>query len=147
MCKYDIEFVELCLRNIVVRQPRGALHLANDWVERAVSALRRTEIPQTYVWLRSETFQQCRRQSRLADTSLARQENHLALADLCLRPAPQQQFEFFFSSDKLGQAARVHRLEPALHRTRAQRRPSTYRTGDALEVPCSEALKLKEAAE
>ena len=31
------------------------------------------------------------------------------------RPAPQQQFEFFFPPDELSQAARVHSLEAAFH--------------------------------
>ena len=34
-------------------------------------------------------------------------KHYLAFAGLCLRPAPQQQFEFFFPPDKVGQAARV----------------------------------------
>jgi hypothetical protein len=41
----------------------------------------------------------------------------LAFAAFCFRPAPQQQFEFFFPTDKLGQPARVESLEPALRRT------------------------------
>jgi hypothetical protein len=50
---------------------------------------------------------------RLNDTCLARQEDYLAFAGLRLRPSPQQQFEFFFPTYKLGQSARVQRLEAA----------------------------------
>ena len=35
-----IEFVELCLRGVVVREPSGALHLADDRIKRAVGVLR-----------------------------------------------------------------------------------------------------------
>ena len=44
---------------------------------------------------------------------LAGEQHYLAFAGLCLRPAPQQQFEFFFPPDKLRQAARVQSLEAA----------------------------------
>jgi hypothetical protein len=38
----------------------------------------------------------------------------LTLAGLRLRPAPQQQFEFFFTPDKLSQSAGVEGLKTAL---------------------------------
>src|SRR6202040_1585589 len=98
---------------LVVRQARRTLHLANDRKKRTVGVLRRTEIPQARVRFRSDVFQQGRRQSGLAYTSLAGKEHHLTFASLCLRPAPQQKFEFFFPSNKLGQVARVESLEPA----------------------------------
>ena len=75
--------------------------------------LRRAEISQARVWLGSEAFQQRRRKSRFADAGLAGEQHYLAFAGLCLRPASQQQFEFFFPPDKLGQAARVQCLEAA----------------------------------
>ena len=96
-----------------MRKSGGALHLADDRIKRAVGVLRRAEIAQARVRLGSEAFQQRGRQSRLADTRLAGEQHHLAFAGLCLRPAPQQQFEFFFPPDKLGQAARVQSLEAA----------------------------------
>ena len=77
---------------------------------------------------------------------LTGEQHHLAFAGLCLRPAPQQQFEFFFPPDKLGQAARVQSLEAAFHRSRSQRRPGSHRPCDALEVLCSKVLKLEQIA-
>ena len=74
------------------------------------------------------------------------EQHHLTFAGLCLRPAPQQQFEFFFAPDKLGQAARVQSLEAALHRSWSQRRPGSHRPRDALEVLCSKVLKLEQIA-
>jgi hypothetical protein len=65
------------------------------------------------VWFIREAFQQCRRQSRLADARLARKKHYLAFAGLYLRPATQQNFDFLFSADKLSQTARVHGLEAA----------------------------------
>ena len=43
-------------------------------------------------------------------------KHHLTFAGLCLRPAPQQQFEFFLPTDEGGQSARVQRLKAALNR-------------------------------
>jgi hypothetical protein len=43
----------------------------------------------------------------------SREQHHLAFADLCLRPAPQQQFEFFFAPNEVRQAGRVKSLEAA----------------------------------
>ena len=71
----------------------------------------------------------------------------MAFATLCLRPAPKQEFDFFFPTDKLGQSARVQRLEAAFNRNRPQRRPVPCRLGDALEAPVPEVLKLEEIAE
>ena len=67
--------------------------------------------------LGSEAFQQRGSQSRFANTCLTGQQHHLAFAGLRFRPAPQQQFEFFLPTDKVGQTARVERLEAALDRS------------------------------
>ena len=130
-----------------MRQSGGTLHLVDDRIKRAVGVLRRAEIAQTCVRLVGEAFQQCGREPRFADPGLAGQEHHLAFAGLCPGPAPQQQFEFFFAPDEGGQAAAMQRLEPALHRTRPQRRPGARRPGDALEVLWSEVLQFEQIAE
>ena len=108
-----IELVELRLRGVVVRKSGGAFHLTDDRIEGAVGVLRRAEVAQARVRFGGEAFQQRRRKPRFADAGLAGEQHHLAFAGLCLRPAPQQQFKFFFPPDKLGQAARVQRLEAA----------------------------------
>ena len=91
----------------------GALDLADSRIQCAVSVLWRAEIAQARMWLASKPFQQRRSQSGFANAGFAGEQHHLPLAGLCFRPAPQQQFEFFFSSDKLRQAARVESLEAA----------------------------------
>ena len=55
----------------------GALHLANDRKECAVSVLRRAEVRQTSMRFGSETFQERSRQSRSANSRLTRQQHHL----------------------------------------------------------------------
>ena len=145
--EHRIELVELRLRGVVVRQSGGTFHLADDRIKRAVGVLRRAEIAQARVRLGGEAFQQRGREPRFADTGLAGKEHHLAFAGLCSRPAPQQQFEFFFSPDEGGQAARVQGLEAAFRRTRPQRRPGPHRPGDALEVLGPEVLQLEQIAE
>ena len=127
-----IEFVELRLRRVVVRESGGALHLADDWIERAVGVLRGAEVAQPRVWLRSETFQQRRRQSRLAYARLTGEQDHLAFTGLRFRPAAQQQFEFFVSPNKSGEAARVQRLEAAF--TEPGRSAAQPRTGPAMPL-------------
>ena len=121
--QHRVELVELRLRGVVVHKSGGAFHLADDRIKRAVGVLRRAEIAQARVRLAGEAFQQRRREPRLADTGLAGEQHHLTFAGLCLRPAPQQQFEFFFPTDERGQAARVQRLEAALHRSSAAAPP------------------------
>ena len=95
----------------------------------------------------SEAFQQRRCQSRLANTGLTGKKHHLTFTTPCSRPAPQQQFKFFFASDEVGQAASMHRPEAAFRRTRPQGREGTYRPGDALEVLGREVLKLEQITE
>ena len=109
--------------------------------------LRRAEVAQARVRLAGEALQKRSREPRFADTCLAREEHHLTFAGLCLRPASQQQFEFFLPPDERGQSARVQRLEAAFHRARPQRSPGSHRPSDALEVLCSEVLKLEQIAE
>jgi hypothetical protein len=93
-----------------------------------------------------EALQKRRREPRFADAGLAGQQHDLALTGLCLGPAPQQQFEFLFPPDEGGQTGRMQRLEAARHGTRAQRRPSPHRPGDALDVLRREVLKLEDVA-
>ena len=127
-----IELVELRLRGVVVRKSSGTLHLADDRIKRAVGVLRRAEVAQARVRLGSEAFQQRSRQSRLADARFTGEQHHLTFAGLRLRPAPQQQFEFFFPPDKLGQAARVQSLEAAFDRSSVAAPP---RLAPALRCP------------
>ena len=130
-----------------MRQSGGTLHLADDRIKRAVSVLRGAEVAQARVRLGSEAFQQRGREPRFSDTGLAGEQHHLAFTGLCPRPAPKQQFEFFFPPDQRGQTRRVQCLKAAFRRTRPQRRPGSHRLGDTLEVFCSEVLELKQIAE
>ena len=135
------------MRGVVVRQSSSTLHLAHDRIKGAVRVLRGAEVAQARVWLGGEPFEERGRQPRFADTGLAGKEHHLALTGLCSRPAPKQQFEFFFPPDEGSQTGRVQRLEAAFHRSRSQRRPGPRRPCNALEVFCPEVLKLKQTAE
>ena len=64
----------------------------------------------------SDGFQQRCGQPRFADPALAGNKNNLTFAGLCIRPAAQQQFEFFIPPDERGQAACMQRLEAAFDR-------------------------------
>ena len=80
--------------------PAARLHLADDGVKRAIAVLRRAEVAQASVWLSSEAFQQRSGEPRFADTRFTGKQHYLSFAVLCLRPTPQQQFEFFFAPDE-----------------------------------------------
>jgi hypothetical protein len=67
--------------------------------------LRRTEIAQPYVRLDGDALQECCSEPRFSDPGLAGQEHHLTLAVLGSRPAPHEQFKFFFSSDECSDRA------------------------------------------
>jgi len=66
------------------------------------------------VQLGGEPFQQRGGQPRFANTGLTGQQHYLTFAGLCLRPAPQEQFEFFFAPDEFSQSASVQSVEAAL---------------------------------
>ena len=129
-----------------MRKSGGTFHLADDRIERAVSVLWRAEVAQPHVRLGSEAFKQRGGESRFADPSLAREQHHLAFAGLRLRPAAQQQFEFFFPPDKVRQAARVKSLEATFHRSWSQRRPGSHRPRDTFEVLRPKVFKLEQIA-
>jgi hypothetical protein len=65
----------------------------------------------------------CRRASaiptrslRFSDTGFTGAQHYLAFAGRCPGPASQQQVEFFFPSDKLGQSGCVHSIEAPFNR-------------------------------
>ena len=89
--------------------------------------LRRAEVTQARVRLGGDAFQQRGCQPRLADARFTGEQHHLPFAGLRLRPAAQQEFEFFFAPDKLGQPACVERFKAALDRRRAAMPPKLSR--------------------
>jgi hypothetical protein len=97
--------------------------------------------------LGSDTLKQRRCQPGLSNTRLAGEQHCLTFAGFCFRPPPQQQVEFFFPADEVGQSARVESLEAAFHRSLSQGGPGSHRPCNALEVLCSEVLKLEQIAE
>jgi hypothetical protein len=74
-----IQLVQFRMRCVVVRKSCGPLHLADDWMERAVRVSRGAEISQPRVRLAGETFHQRCRQSRLADPPTRRTAIRFAL--------------------------------------------------------------------
>ncbi len=116
-------------------------------MERAIRALRRTEIAQPYMRLACQPLQERHGQARLADARLARKQNDLAHARLRYGPAPIKEFALFFTPDQGRQPARVQRLEAALLRTLPQRRVGARRSGDPLEVLRAEIDQLEKVAQ
>ena len=142
-----IELVELGLHAVFARQTGRALDPRDDRIKCAVGVLRGAEIAQAPYRARRRVVQERRREPGFADTGLAGNQHHLALLALRLRPAPQQQFGFFFASDQRGQVGRVQRLEAAFDRACPQRRPGPHRAGNALELGGAEILQIEQIAE
>ena len=67
---------------VVALEPRGALELADDRMERAVGVMRRAEVAQAEMRLAGNAFEQRRGQARLADAGLAGEQDDAALAAL-----------------------------------------------------------------
>ena len=137
------ELVEPRLRRVVVRKVRRSFHLPDNGMKRAVRALGGREIAQARVRLANQAFQQGSRKSRFADTGLAREQHHLAVAGRGPGPALEQQFGFFFPPHDGSQAGPVERLKSALHKVLTQRRPGSDRPGQTLEIPRSEVRELE----
>ncbi|HKN29675.1 MAG TPA: hypothetical protein VJY34_18025 [Roseiarcus sp.] len=134
MREQRVELVEPGLGVVLARKPRRPRHVADGRIERAVDVLRRAEVAHPHMRLARQPLEERRRQPRLADAGLAGDEHDLPFARFRLVPTPEQQFGLFLAAHERHEAARVQRLEPALLRTRAQRRPGAGRPGDALEV-------------
>ena len=94
-----------------------------------------------------KVIQQSRREPRLSDPSLAREQHHLAFAGFGLRPAAQQQFKLLVSPDERGKPGHVQRLEPALNRAPPDRRESLHRACNALQVLVPQILQFEQIAD
>ena len=106
-----------------------------------------SKVAQPRIRLGGDAFQQRSGEPRLADAGFTGQQDDLAFAALRFRPAPHQQFRFFFAADQRGEAAAVQRLEAALDRTRSQCREGAHPPGDALEVLRPEVFELEQFAD
>src|SRR3954471_25055277 len=89
---------------------RRALHLRDHRIERAVLMVRRAEIAQPEVRLGSNPRDQRLGETGLAHPWLSRDQHHLAVAGLRLRPAAQQQLDLFLAPNQRRQT-RAQRLE------------------------------------
>ena len=147
LCEQRVELVELRLQGVIARKSSSTLDLADGRIKGAIGVLRRAEIAQTDVPLGSDGFEQRCSKSRLANARLTGEQHHLALTGLCLRPAPQQQFKFFLSTDKIGQTTAMQCLKTACRRALSQRCPSAHRACNSLEVLCPQILEFKQIAE
>jgi len=95
--------------------------------------LRRAEVAQSRVRFDRKRLHERGGEPGFADPGLAGKQHHMAFACLGSRPASQQQFKLFFSSDEGSQAAGVHRRSD---------RPS-----DPLQLPWSKVPQLEKIAQ
>jgi hypothetical protein len=86
--EHGIQLVEPRSRGVVAPQSGGAFQLTNNRMQRAVHFLRGAEIAKPRMRLGGEALHQCGRQPRLADASLAGDEDDLAFPCLRLDPTP-----------------------------------------------------------
>jgi hypothetical protein len=96
-CEQPHQLVELCFWPVLARETRAAFELRDEGVERAVLMVRRAEIAQAVMWLRSEVLGKCCREPRLADAWLAGDQHHPSFTALRLLPAAGQQLDFLLA--------------------------------------------------
>ena len=106
--------------------------------------MRGADITDTRVRLRRDPLQNCDSQTRLADTGLAGNEQYLPLSLFCTMPAPEHEIGFFLASNELSEAARVQRLESALHRAFAHNPKDAAGLRQALELETTKVAVLEE---
>src|SRR5215469_406514 len=115
------KLVEL-LEAVVTRETSCAFELDDKGMERAVLMMRRTEITQTNMGLVFDAFGERRREARLADARLARDQHHSSVAALPLLPASDKQLDFLRTTDER-RLSRAQCLEPAYLTTLTQHPP------------------------
>ena len=93
-------FSSLTASAFVALETGSTLDLGNDWPQRAVLEMRRTEIAQTGVGLLFQPLQHRRGHARLADPWLAGQQNDLTFAGFRPRPAAHQELEFLLAANQ-----------------------------------------------
>src|SRR5215470_18520012 len=90
--------------------------------------MRRAEITKAGVELASDLLGKCRREPRLADARLARDQHYPSLAGLRLLPATDQQLQLLGAADERHRP-RTQCLEAAQHAAVAKDPPSRLRLG------------------
>ena len=144
--KHGLKLVELRRGVIVPFEPRGALELADDRMERAVGVMGRAEVAQAEVLLAGNSLEQRRAQARLSDAGLAREQDDATLAALRLFPTSQQQLQLFVAAQQRRHAGLVQGLEAAFRGAEAHDLPRRHGLGEALERHRAEVAVIEEPA-
>ena len=95
------------LLRIGIRKTGGTFEPEDDRVKNAVAIIGQAQEARPRLRLGRNPGGQFRRQPRLADAGLARQQHHLALAARGLRPSPHQQVQLLFAPDEVDEARRA----------------------------------------
>jgi hypothetical protein len=99
------------------------------------------------VCLVAEPLVQGADQARLADSGLARQQNHLAFAFLGALPAIEQQPKFVLAPDQRRKAFAMERFEPTFGPTFALNPEGGERLGEAFQPLRPEVSQFEQAAD
>src|SRR5215831_2988449 len=94
--------------------------------------MRRAKIAQAGVRFDSKSLYDGLSDARLANTGLARDQDHLSVAVLRLPPATQEQFNLLAAANQR-RSRRAQRLEPAFRRPDSQHQPRRHMLAEALE--------------
>src|SRR6516165_6487339 len=121
--------------------------LVDKRIERAVTAIGRTEIAQMEMRLGAKALLQLHCDTRLADAGLARDQHDLAIARLGARPATQQQVDLLVAANQRGQGRAAQRLEAAGNGARTHYLPRPHRFGDTLDRDGTEIATFEEIAD
>src|SRR5277367_5035802 len=142
-----LQFVELGLGTVLRSQPRRALELLGERIERAVAVIGRALVAQSRVRGLRDLFGDPSGNARLADARLARDQHDLALA--LEGPAlPREKVPpLRLASDEAGQAGRMGGLEAAIALGDSKRREGFHRLGQTLERLLAEVANPKTIAD
>src|SRR5262245_47641509 len=93
--------------------------------------VRRTIVTKPSVQFVAQSIAQFLDDARLADTRLAGEQHHLAIAFLCSLPSLKQESDLGIATNKRGEVSAVQCLEAVINDARANHLPNQHRIAEA----------------
>src|SRR6202011_1950695 len=95
----SLKLGELLRRRVASLEPGSPFELADEWIQRTVSVVRRAEMAHRDVWFGLEPLFKRQGNVRLTDTRLSGEHHHAAFALRGMLPATQQQLDLLAAPD------------------------------------------------
>ena len=134
------------LIRILFGKMRRLLQVAEEWKERRLPVQRRAEKTHADAGILFEFLAHPVENARLADTGLARQQHHAALALADLVPSPAQERDFLLAADE-GCRLAAQRLEAAFDDRDALHLVGFHRSGEAFHLDTDRSGEIEQVAD